>query len=78
MILLGISTQAHVIDVCLHLSPAGNQFLCKGSVSQDIYDFIYQVLKESRGIRHTEGRDLPTEDTALRVYKGEQFLGCSG
>ena len=23
MILLGISTQAHVIDVCLHLSPAG-------------------------------------------------------
>ena len=36
MILLGISTQPHVVDVCLHLSPAGNQFLHKGSASQDI------------------------------------------
>ena len=30
MIPLGISTQAHVIDVCLHLSRAGNGFLYKG------------------------------------------------
>ena len=36
MILVGISTQAHVIDVCLHLSPVGNQFPYKASVSQDI------------------------------------------
>ena len=78
MILLGISTQAHVVDVCLHFSPAGNQFLNKGSVSQDIWDFVHQLLKECRGIRDTEGHDLPAEDTALRGYKGEQFLGCSG
>ena len=36
MILLGISTQAHVVDVGLHRSPAGNQLLHKGSASQDI------------------------------------------
>ena len=36
MILLGISTQAHVVDVCLHLSLAGNHFLHKGSASQDV------------------------------------------
>ena len=30
MILLGIRTQAHVIDVCSHLTPAGSQFLYKG------------------------------------------------
>ena len=36
MILLGISTQAHVTDVHLHLSPTGNQFLYKGSASQDM------------------------------------------
>ena len=36
MILPGIRTQAHIIDVCLHLSPTGNQFLYKGSASQDI------------------------------------------
>ena len=36
MILLGISTQAHVMDVGLHLSPPRNQFLYKGSASQDI------------------------------------------
>ena len=35
-------------------------------------------MKESRGIRDTEGQALPAEDTALRGYKGEQFLGCSG
>ena len=78
MIVLGISIQAHVIDVCLRLSPAGTQFLYKGSASQDIHDFIHQLLKESRGIRDTEGHDLPAEDLALRGYKGEQFLGCSG
>ena len=77
MILLGISIQAQVIDVCLYLGPAGNQFLYKGSASQDIEHFIHQLLIESRGFRDTEGRDLPAEDTALRVYKGEQFLGCS-
>ena len=78
MILLGISIQANVIDVCLHISPAGNQFLYKGVASQDIWDSIHQLLKESRGIWDTEGHDLPAEDTALRGYKGEQFLGCSG
>ena len=36
VIFLGISTQAHVIRVCLHLSRMGNQFLYKGSASQDI------------------------------------------
>ena len=36
MILLGIGTQAHVIDVCFHLSPAGNQLLYKESASQDL------------------------------------------
>ena len=36
MILLGISNQAHFVDVCLHFSPTGNQFLYKGSASQDI------------------------------------------
>ena len=36
MILLGISTQAQVIDVCPDLSPARNQFLHKGTASQDI------------------------------------------
>ena len=75
---LGVSTQAHVIDVCLHLSPTGNQFLYKGSASQDLEDFIHQLLKESRGIRNTQRHDLPAEDTTLRGYKGEQFLGCSG
>ena len=35
MILLGISTQAHIPDACLHPSPAGNQFLYNGSASQD-------------------------------------------
>ena len=78
MILLSISTQAHVIDVCLHHSPAGNLFLHKGYASQDIYDLIRQLLKESSGIRDTEGHDLPAEDTALTGYKGEQFLGWSG
>ena len=36
MILLGISTQVQVIDVRDRLSPAGNQFLYKGSAFQDI------------------------------------------
>ena len=50
MILLGIRTQAHVIDVCLHLSLAGNQFLHKGSASQDIQGYMHQLLKEGKGI----------------------------
>ena len=37
MLLLGISTKAHIIDVCLPFRPAGNQFLNRGSISQDIY-----------------------------------------
>ena len=78
MILLRISTQTHVINACLHLSPAGNQFLHRGSASQDIEDFFHQLLKESRDIRDFEDHDLPLEDTALRGYRGEQFLGCSG
>ena len=78
MILLGISTQAHVLNVSLHFGPGGDQFLNKGSASQDIYDFIHQLLNKSRGIRDTKGHDLPAEDRALRGYKGEQFLGCSG
>ena len=78
MILLGISTQGHIIDVCLHLRPAGNQFLYKASGSQDTLDFIHHLLKENRGIRDTEGHDLRAEDTAFGGYKGEQFLGCSG
>ena len=36
MILLGISTLAHIIHVCLHLSPMGNESLPKGSASHDI------------------------------------------
>ena len=77
MILLGIITQAQVIDVRPHLRPVGNQFLYKGSASQYIWDLFHQLLNESRGIRDTERHDLPPEDTALRGYKGEQFLGCS-
>ena len=78
MILLGMSTQAHVIDLCLHLSSPGNQFLYKGPASQDTQDFMHQLLKESKGIRDAERHYLPAEDTDLRGYKGEQFLGCSG
>ena len=78
MRLLGITTQAHVLDVCPHLSSAGNQFLHKGSASQNIWDFIHQLLEECGGVRDTEGHDLPAEDEALRGYKGEQFLGCPG
>ena len=69
MILLGISTQAHVIDVCLHLSPAGNQFLYKGSASQDIEDFIDQLLKESRCIRDTGGKTFQQKTQPLRITK---------
>ena len=64
--------------MCVHLSPAGNEFLNKGSASQDIQDYIHQLPKECRGIGDTQGHDLPAEDTALRGYKDEQFLGCSG
>ena len=74
MIILGISTQADVTDVWLHLSPAGSQFLYEGSASQDIWEFIHQLLKKSRGIRDTEGHDFPAEDPAFRGYKDEQFL----
>ena len=35
MILQSIMPQAHVLHVSLHLSPTGNQFLHKGSASQD-------------------------------------------
>ena len=74
MILMGFSTQAHIIDVSLHFSPAGNQFLHQGSLPQDILDFIYHLLKKSRNIRDNEGHDLQAEDTALRRYKAEQLL----
>ena len=78
MILLGISTQAHVINVGNHLSPAENQFPHKGSASQDISEFIHQLLKECMGICDPKGHDLPAQDTAISGYQGEQFLGCSG
>ena len=52
MILLGSSTQALMVDVWLHFGPAGNQFLHKGSVLQDISDFIHQLLKECRHLQH--------------------------
>ena len=35
-------------------------------------------MKECKGIRNTEGHDLPAEDTAVGRDKGEQFLGCWG
>ena len=36
MILMRISNQADIIDVCLHFGPTGNQFLRRESVSQDM------------------------------------------
>ena len=64
MVLLCITTQANVVDMCLHFSLAENQFLYKGSASQDIEDFVHQLLKEWWGLPDTEGHDLSADDTA--------------
>ena len=69
MILLGISTKAHVIDVCLNLSPVGNQFLYKGSASQDIWDFIHQLVKESRAFATSKGMTFQRKTRPLGVTK---------
>ena len=36
MILLGITTQAHIVDVLFKFSSAGNQFLYKGSALKPV------------------------------------------
>ena len=77
MILLGISTQAHIDNLCLHFGSAGNQFLQKNPVPGDIWDFDHQLVKETGRFSKTEGHDLPAEETALRSDKHEQFVACS-
>ena len=53
MMLSGIDTQAHVVDVCLHLSPAGNQFLHKGYAHRDIEEHHSSAPEGMEGhLRH--------------------------
>ena len=76
MVLLGIGTQAHVIDVGLHLSPSRNQLLYKRPAPQYIPNFVHQFLEESRGVSYPKWHDLPFKYTTLRGYKGQQFPSC--
>ena len=45
MVLFGISTQTHVIDVGLHFCPSGNQLLYKRSAPQYVENFVHQFLE---------------------------------
>ena len=62
MILLGISTQAEIIQVGLHLCLAAHQCVRQGPVSNHTYDFLHQLLKQGRGICDTNGHALSSED----------------
>ena len=77
MVLLGIGTQTHVIDVGLQFCPSGNQLLYKRSAPQYVQNFVRQCMEECRGVGYPKGHDLPFKHTTLRGYKGQQFLSCS-
>ena len=78
MVLLGIGTQTHIIDVGLYLCPSGNQLLYKRSASQYVQNFVHRFLEECRGVGYPKRHDLPFKHTTLRGYKGQTFLSCGG
>ena len=77
MIPLGISTQAHVIDVP-SISAARETSSCTRGLRLRIYRFYSSAPERDQGHLDTERHDLRAEGTTLRSYKGEQFLACSG
>ena len=69
MILLGIDTQPHVINVWLLLSPARKQFLNKGSALR-----IYRILfissrKSAAALATTQGMTFQRQTQLLGVRK---------
>ena len=78
MVLLGIVTQTHVIDVDLGLSFSRNELLYKRPAPQYMQNVFHQFLEECRGVGDPKGHKLPSKYTTLRTYKGQQFLSCGG
>ena len=76
MVLLGIGTLTHVIDVGLHFFPSGNQLLYQRSAPQYVQNFVQQFLESCRGVGYPKRHDLPFKHTTLRGYKGQQLLSC--
>ena len=70
MVLLGIGTQTHVIDVGLHFCPWGNELPYKRSAPQYVQNLVHQFLEECRGVGYPKRHDLPLKNTTLRGYKG--------
>ena len=73
MVLLGIRTQTHVIDVGLHFCHSGNQLLYKRSAPQYVQNFGSSVC----GVSYLKKHYLQFKHTT-RGYKGQQFLSCGG
>ena len=78
MILLGIGTQTHVINVGLHLSPSRYQLLYKRPAPECIQNFVHQFLNECYGVGYPTMHNLSFKYTTLRGYKCQQLLSCSG
>ena len=69
--LIGISTQAHIVNVCPHFGLAGNLFLHKGPPSRYITFYSSSLEIGQEYLQNTEGHDLLAENTAFRRDKGE-------
>ena len=72
MISLGVTIQAHVIDVCLHLSPGGKQFLYKGVW---VSGYIGPATTDPRT---AEGKNPTPETTGTTRTTSRQTPATSG